>query len=345
MADVARRAGVTKSTVSHVINGTRTVSPETVAAVERAMAELSYVPNTLARSLARATTNTVGVAISSLANIYFSDIIVAVENACARLGLMVFLADTADNPAQELELVRALHRRRVDGVILAPSADPEQRAIGYLRDNGVPCVLVDRLVCAELDQVGVENTNAVRQLVEHLVWHGHRRIAMLSNQAGLATAVERIEGYRLGLEAAGIAWDGSLLELGTDDTAANIQATLRLLDLPDRPTAIVCGNNLSTIGAMQAIRDRGIRIPDEVALAGFDDFEWADLFEPRLTVIAQPVKRIGEEAAAMLVERIRNPQSPPRTVRLEPSLVIRESCGCGGRNRAGLVKSIAGIPG
>src|SRR4030095_4053026 len=135
MADVARRAGGTKSTVSHVINRTRTVSPETVAAVEQAMAELAYVPNTLARSLARATTNTVGGWISSLANIYFNDIVVAVENACARLGLMVFLADTADDPAKELELVQALHRRRVDGIILAPSADPRQSAIKYLSEN------------------------------------------------------------------------------------------------------------------------------------------------------------------------------------------------------------------
>jgi LacI family transcriptional regulator len=327
MADVARRAGVTKSTVSHVMNRTRTVSQETVAAVERAMDELGYVPNTLARSLARATTDTVGLAISSISNIYFSDIIQAVEKACTRLGLMVFLADTADDPEQELKLVRALHQRRVDGIILAPSADPKQSAIGYLRENDIPCVLLDRLVSREFDQIGVENTNAVRQLVNHLVWHGHWRIGMLSNQSGLATTLERIDGYRLGLSANGIAWDEALLEAGSGDTAANIQATLRLLDLRDRPTAIVAGNNLSTICAMRAIRERRLRIPQDIALVGFDDFDWADLFEPRLTLIAQPVAQIGEKAARMLVERIADRSLPPRTVRLEPSLVLRESCG------------------
>jgi LacI family transcriptional regulator len=332
MADVARRAGVTKSTVSHVVNRTRTVSSETAAAVERAMAELAYVPNSLARSLARATTNTVGIAISSLANIYFSDIIVAIENACARIGLMVFVADTADDPARELEFIRALHQRRVDGIILAPSADPDQLAIRYLKENNIPAVLVDRLISSEFDQVGVENTNAVKQLVDHLVRHGHRRIGMISNQGGLATAVERVEGYRLGLESSGIPFDDTLLEIGSDDTAANIRATLRLLDCADPPTAIVTGNNLSTIGAMRAIRERRLRIPDEIALVGFDDFEWADLFEPRLTVMAQPVKRIGEEAAAMLVERIKHPTSPPRTLRLDPSLIIRRSCGCESRD-------------
>jgi LacI family transcriptional regulator len=328
MADVARRAGVTKSTVSHVINRTRTVSPETVAAVERAMEELGYVHNTLARSLARATTNTVGLAISSLSNIYFNDMIQSVENACARLGLMVFLADTADDPQQELKLVRALHQRRVDGIILAPSADPEQRAIGYLRENDIPSVLLDRLVSPDFDQVGVENTGAIRQLVDHLVWHGHRRIGMLSNQSGLATTFERIDGYKLGLSTNDLDWDDALLEIGSGDTAANIQATLRLLDLRDRPTAIVTGNNLSTICAMHAIRERRLRIPQDIALVGFDDFAWADLFEPRLTLIAQPVGEIGEMAAKMLVERISDRSLAPRTIRPEPTLVLRQSCGC-----------------
>jgi LacI family transcriptional regulator len=328
MADVARRAGVAISTVSHVVNRTRVVSQETADAVEKVMHELGYVPNSLARSLARATTNTVGLAISSRSNIYFSDIIQAVEKACARLGLMVFLADTADDPEQELELVRALHQRRVDGVILAASGDPEQRAIGYLRENKVPCVLLDRLVSNEFDQVGVENKNSVKQLVDHLVWHGHRRIGMLSNQAGFATTFERIEGFKLGLQANDIPWDDALLEIGSADSAANIQGTLRLLDLPDRPTAIVTGNNLSTIGAMRAMRQRGLRIPADIALVGFDDFEWADLFEPRLTVIAQPCAQIGELAATMLVERIKAPNLPRRTARLKPRLVIRGSCGC-----------------
>lgn len=151
---------------------------------------------------------------------------------------------------------------------------------------------------------------------------------MLSNQAGLATTSERIDGYRLGLAANGIAWDDTLLELGSDETEANIQATLRLLDRPDRPTAIVTGNNLSTIGAMHAMRERRLHIPDDIALAGFDDFEWADLFEPRLTLIAQPVEQISEMAAAMLVERIAHRDLPPRTIRLDPFLVVRGSCGC-----------------
>jgi LacI family transcriptional regulator len=116
--------------------------------------------------------------------------------------------------------------------------------------------------------------------------------------------------------------------MGSADSTENVRSTLRLLDLPDRPTAIVTGNNLSTIGAMHAIRERRMRIPQDVALVGFDDFEWADLFEPRLTVIAQPVKQIGEMAANMLVERIKDRERPRASIRLKPALVIRNSCGC-----------------
>jgi LacI family transcriptional regulator len=328
MADVARRAGVALSTVSHVINRTRHVSAETVAAVERAMRELDYAPNTLARSLARARTNTVGLAISTVANVYFADIIQAVENACARLGWMVFLADTVDDPDQELRAVRALHQRRVDGVILAPSPDPDGRAVAYLRRNGIACVLLDRMTDPAMDQVGVENRASVGRLVAHLVEHGHRRIGMLSNQAGLATTFERIEGFKAGLATHGIDWDPSLLEIGSSDRATNRLAALRLLDLPQRPTAMVTGNNFATICMMHAFRERALRVPDDVALACFDDFEWADAFEPQLTVIAQPCRQIGETAADLLAARIADRNTPPRSIQLQPTLVVRHSCGC-----------------
>ena len=328
MADVARRAGVALSTVSHVVNRTRHVNPGTVEAVERAMRELDYTPNTLARSLASARTNTVGLAISSVANVYFSDIIQAVENECARLGWMVFLVDTADDPARELRAVKALHQRRVDGIILAPSPDTEGRTLAYLRRSGVPAVLLDRLVDRGFDQVGVENREAIGLLVDHLVAHGHRRIGMLSNQAGLATTAERIEGFRAALSRHGIAWEDPLLEIGSADHAVNCEAARRLLSLPARPTAIVTGNNFSTICMMQALREVGLRVPQDIALGCFDDFEWAEAFEPHLTAIAQPRKEIGETAAGLLAARIEQPDTAPRTVRLEPKLVVRNSCGC-----------------
>ena len=155
IAEVARRAGVSVSTVSHVVNGTRKVAPGTAHAVQAVIDAVGYRPNVLARSLKTASSRSVGIAISAIANPYFSDIICAVEAECARLGMMVFLSDTQDDPQRELAVVTAFDQRRVDGVILAPSADPERRALAYLRAARLPCVLVDRTPDPSFDQVGV----------------------------------------------------------------------------------------------------------------------------------------------------------------------------------------------
>src|ERR1700712_3191028 len=160
MEDVARRARVSTSTVSHVLNGTRKVSPHTIEAVQQAVRALGYIPNTLARSLARSRTNTIGVAISALSNHYFSETVHAIETECAKHGIMMLYVDTHDDPEQELRVVKALHHRRVDGILLAPSMDNQQhRTLAYLGANQIPTVLVDRLAAKGFDQVGVENKN------------------------------------------------------------------------------------------------------------------------------------------------------------------------------------------
>lgn len=327
IVDVAQTAGVSVSTVSHVVNRTRRVSPATTRLVEEAIASTGYRPNTLARALKIASTGSVGVALSAISNPYFSDIICAIEAECARLGLMVFLSDTQDDPARELAVVQALHQRRVDGIILAPSADPEGRALAYIARHRLPCVLVDRLRDERFDQVGVSNAAAMERLVSHVVAQGHRRIGFIGGQPGFATTLERLAGYRAALAAAGIATDDALIGVGHATTAAATASAERILALDPPPTAFVAGNNMATIGTMRAIRARGLKVPGQIALVGFDDFEWADCFEPRLTLMAQPCEAIGRRAAALLVERIAAPDAPRRTVRLDPVLVVRESCG------------------
>jgi LacI family transcriptional regulator len=326
ISDVARRARVSTSTVSHVVNGTRLVSPEKTALVNEAIAATGYQPNALARSLARNVSNYVGIAISAITNPYFSDIICAIENECANLGLLVFLADTRDEPGHELAVVQALQERRVDGIILAPCGDPENRTVRYLEKSGIPTVLVDRFAESAFDHVGVENKQAVADLVSHMAGLGHRRIGMLGAQAGFSTTRERINGYRLGLKRNGIDFDADLLHPSSHNFEAAQNAAAALLKLPDPPTGIITGNNLTTIGAVAAIRKAGLRIPQDISLAGFDDFEWADYFEPRLTLLAQPCNEIGRRAAQMLVERINGLSSAPRSVRLKSTLVVRDSC-------------------
>jgi LacI family transcriptional regulator len=331
MLDVARRAGVSLSTVSHVVNGTRYVNPETAGLVRDAIASMDYTPNTLARSLATATTHTVGLAISISTNYYFNDIVSAIERACAALGQLVFLCDTQNEPELELKVVRELVQRRVDGVIIAPSADPKNRAIEFLQAAKMPFVLVDRLTSAAADGVSLENHEAMEMLVDHLVGHGHTRIGLIAGEPGFRSTTERVEGYRFALEKHGIEPDEALIHAGNATSEIARAAAHELLALPDRPTAIASGNNLATIGVLKAVRDLGLRVPDDLALIGFDDFEWADCFEPRLTVIAQPTEQIGMRAAALLAGRIKSPEAPAVSVRLAPTLVVRHSCGCGGR--------------
>ncbi len=331
MGDVARLAGVSITTVSHVLNGTRPASEATKQRVLAAVRQTGYTQNTIARALARARTQSLGLAISGLANPYFTDLIAAVEAEAVRAGLTLLLGDTREDPLQELRIVQALVERRVDGVLLAPSAGAAEHALPYLAAQDVPVVLLDRLADPAFDQVGSENEEPTAKLVEHLAERGHRRIGMLVGTRGLSTSEERIRGFRLGLERAGLPADDALVVDGGSHRDRARTATLELLDRADPPTALVSGNNFMTIGVMRALVDRGLRVPEDVALVTFDDFEWADLFAPRLTAVAQPIAELGERAVGRLLSRIEDPSLPPRIVRLPTTFVHRDSCGCGTR--------------
>jgi LacI family transcriptional regulator len=327
MADVARRARVSVTTVSHVLNETRFVAPDTREAVLTAVRETGYVPNTVARSLVMSKTDTIGLALSSISNPYFGELAHYLQAEAERHGYSILIADTHDDPERELKVARDLHERRADGIILAASPEPG-RTLEYLRTRHVPVVLVDRLIGSELDEVGTENVEATSHLVEHLASRGHTRIGMVSGLAGLATTQERVAGYRLGLERAKLRYDDALLRGGSSDAEPARGATAQLLEMPDPPTALIVANNKMTIGAMRALRDAGLSVPGDIALVAFDDFAWADLFEPRLTTIAQPHQELAAKAVELITSRIDDPDQPVRSIRLDPTLVHRNSCGC-----------------
>ncbi|MFG2140516.1 LacI family DNA-binding transcriptional regulator [Streptomyces sp. NPDC048650] len=327
MVDVARRAGVSVATVSHVLNETRPVRPDTRAAVLGAIDELGYTPNTLARSLVTARTRSIGLAVSAISNPYFTEILQGVEAGALEAGYSLLIADPHDDPHHERKVVQLLHERRVDGMIVAPSADPGEMT-RYLARHKVPTVFLDRLVGDDHDQVCAENAGPVRHLVEHLAGLGHTRIGLVAGLPGLSTTSERVQGYREGLRACGLGFAPELLAGGNSEAEGAQDATGHLLAAPDPPTAIITANNAMTIGALRALGERGLQVPRDIALACFDDFSWADLFAPRLTAIAQPSKEIGAAAVRLLLERLQEPGRPPRTVRLPCTFVHRTSCGC-----------------
>ena len=326
MAEVARRAGVSVSTVSHVVNRTRFVSPEKAKIVESTIALMGYQPNGLARSLKLASTNSVGLAISAISNPYFSDIICAVEAECARLGLMVFLFGYPGRPR--------MRTRSGSGLPSAAGRRRDSRPLGfrqsrdsYLADNNIPCVLIDRFVDGRFDQVGVENQSAMRMLIDHVVSFGHRRIGFVAGQPGPSRrrwSASRRSAQRWRPMASISCRRLYLVRKRHHGVAATSTNALLSLALP--PTALVAGNNLATIGAVRAIREKGLVVPRDLSLVGFDDFEWADCFEPRLTLVAQPCVEIGRQAAALLSERIVRRSARPGRFVSKATLRVRESC-------------------
>lgn len=327
MADVARLAGVTASTVSHVLNGTRHVSDATRKRVQDAIATTGYRQNTVARSLATRKTNTIGLAISVLTNPYFSSLVNAMEKITTEAGYTLVLADTHDQSDIEVRVVSSLLDRRVDGLILAPSVGAADRSIPMIEASKTPLVLIDRFVEAVCDQVAPTNSEPVELLTRHLIELGHQRIAAVTGLAGLASTIERQAGFESALGKHGLL-DPELIVCGRSSVEGAYEQTLALFRLEDAPTGLVTLNNAMTIGAMKALRELRLNVPSDVALVCYDDFEWADLFEPRLTAAAQNVVDMGRSAVTMLLERIEGSDAGPRQVRIPTTYQHRNSCGC-----------------
>ncbi|MFC7339926.1 LacI family DNA-binding transcriptional regulator [Saccharopolyspora griseoalba] len=327
MADVARTAGVSIATVSHVLNGTRAVHPDTGQAVLDAIEQCGYVHNTLARALVTTRTRTIGVVISSASTSFSTEILRGAEGMAVQHGYTLLVADPRDDPDHEFRVVSNLVQRQVDGIVLAPSGEPS-RTIRYLDDHKIPAVLADRVLGGEHDQVSAENAEPTALLVDHVAELGHRRIGFIAGIEGMSTTAERCSGYREGLRRNGIDSMDELCRSGGSEFDAARRAATELLTRSQPPTALVAANNAMTIGAMQAVRDLELRVPEDVALVGFDDFPWADLFSPRLTVISQPSEEIGSKAVELLLDRLDDLDRPPREHRLPSRFVHRESCGC-----------------
>jgi LacI family transcriptional regulator len=332
MSDVARVANVSATTVSHVINKSRKVDPETERAVRDAIEATGYSGDGIARSLRTGSTETIGLAMSAISNPYFGEVVHAMERGATEQGYTLLLADTHDDPEREQRAIRDLLSHRVDGIIMAPSPDPDV-ALATIARRKVPIVLIDRVPDQEVpgvDAIGVQNAEPVAELVDHLVvTHGHRRIGMIAPQEGLITTRERIEGYELGLRRNGIPLDADLLvHGGSPDDDITERAVAKLLDLDQPPTALLLGNNVITIATMSALRQRRMMPPEGIATVSFDDFPWADSFHPRLTTMSQPVDELGARSVSLLLERIADPELAPRHIRMAATFRVRESCGC-----------------
>ena len=327
MRDVAEKAGVSVSTVSHVINETRFVSDETRMRVLSAMDDLNYQPNKLARSLRRKDkrTQTLGLLVPDSINPFFNEALRGVEDACFGANYNVFLCNSENRPEKELEYLEALIGKQIDGIILFSTGT--QDSLALLKHNNVTPVLVDReLEHNTYDSVMVENEKGGQIATEYLIDLGHERIACITGPSYLTPSAKRVHGYLKTLQDAGLPIDEALIVQGDFRPQSGYSGMNTLLKLPDPPTAVFACNDMMAIGAMHAIHEAELHIPDDISIIGFDDIMFTAYTMPPLTTVAQPSYEMGLIAAEILINRLADAKSQSRQEILPPTLVIRESC-------------------
>ncbi|MCD7097347.1 LacI family DNA-binding transcriptional regulator [Stenotrophomonas sp. MMGLT7] len=321
--DVARVAGVSKSTVSRALGG-GPVSADVRARVEAAVRQTGYRPNLMARRLRSRDSGLVGMIVADIRNPFFTAAIGAVEEAAYRHDLRLVLCNTDEDPQREALYLQLMHEERISGVILAPTRATQARLEQLQLE--FPMVLLDRAGAGgRYDSVVLDNAAAAAELVAGLAAQGLVRIGGLFGNTS-STALERRDGYLQAMQAAGLAPDYREVAPGAEAAAEAVAAWLAG---PSRPQALVASNSLLLAGALQAVRAAGLRIPQDLALAGFDNERWTELVEPGITVIEQPVEDMGREAMELLLARLRSPQQPVRKVVMRGRCIVRGSTAVG----------------
>lgn len=327
MADVAQLAGVGKMTVSRFLSGSANVSKATAERVQRAIRMLNYQPNELARSLRSVHSKTIALILPYLYDPFFATCAHAISTVATQHGYSVLITTSDEKPDVERKQASLMLRRRIDGMILIPAPHAEE----YLRDemfSHTHIVTLDRPAPdSRFDSVVVNNRAGTRAGVTHLIEHGHRKIAFFGLNKALFTFQARYGGYKEAMIKAGLEPEAYIDCVSQESTITTVHS---LLTESDPPTALFAGNNLTMRYMLHALNVLKIDIPGKIALAGFDDFDVADVLQPALTVVRQPVYQIGETGANLLFERISRGQFPEKghKVVLPLELVIRRSCGC-----------------
>lgn len=327
MADVAKLAGVGKMTVSRLLSGSANVSKETADRIHRAIRMLNYQPNELARSLRSVHSKTIALILPYLYDPFFATCAHAVSTVATQHGYSVLITTSDEKTEIEQQQANFMLRRRIDGMIIIPAPHGE----GYLRGNEyshVHVVTCDRPAPdSRFDSVMVNNRGGTRAGVTHLIDHGHKRIAFVGLEKSLFTMQARFAGYRDAMTGANLQQE-RYLECKTPEDAVTTVHSLLTSSKP--PTALFAANNLTMRHLLHALSVLRVEVPRQIALAGFDDFDLADVLQPALTVVRQPVYQVGEMAANLLFQRIVRGEYPNKGHRvvLPVELVIRRSCGC-----------------
>lgn len=324
---VAAYAGVSSATVSHVINGTRYVSDTVREQVQRAMKELGYRPNALASSLRSGHTLTLGLILPDSANPFFAEVGHSIEIAAFEAGYSVILCNTENDFEKEALYMDVLTKKQVDGVIFVTTGERSD-SLKNLVEMEIPTVVMDRdFPGLELDVVLADNLQGGYLATQHLISLGHKRIGCIAGPSSLTPSSRRIAGYKQALQEANLVLEPGLIMSGDFHPESGWEVGRAMLSQRDAPTAIFACNDLMAIGVLRAATELGLRVPDGLALVGYDDIELASYTNPPLTTIKQPKVEMGLATLNFLLGRIKDKQSAPQRALLPVSLVIRGSCG------------------
>jgi LacI family transcriptional regulator len=322
--DVAKAAGVSTATVSRVLNEPSKVKEILTERVLRAIQEHNYQPNLVARSLRTQATSVIALIISDIENPFFTSVCRGVEDVASGAGYSVIVCNADEDLAKERDYISMLAAQQVAGIIISP-ASAEFTDVSPLQQRGIKVVALDRALPIATDSVRVDNRAGARVATHHLLATGARRVACITGTHGATTASERLAGYLEALAAAGVQPDPTLQHFADFKEQGGYDATARVLELDDPPDAIFVANNRMTIGALHALAEHGIAIPEDVSIVGFDELPWADVVTPSITTVRQPTYEMGTAAGRMLVERIAGEDSAPREIVFEPELNVRSS--------------------
>jgi LacI family transcriptional regulator len=328
--DVAREAGVSPATVSRWMNGRLVVKPSTADRITAAVRNLRYAPSLVARSLVTKESRTIGLLLADISNPFFASLARSVEDAAQQRGYAVIVCNSDSNPEKEASYVRLLRRKYIDGVLFL-SNSPGGSGLKEALEEKIPIVVVDEAIeGVRAPGVFIDNAQGAYAAVKHLIALGHRRIGHITGPPVYSTPL-RLHGYRRALEDHGLSFEPTLVREGDFQTEGGRRAAWTLINLAQRPSAIFAGNDLMALGAMQAAWEAGLRVPEDLAIVGFDDIPLASCLVPPLTTVAQPVSQMGRVAVDILVRRIERKPVRQRTI-LSCTLRIRQSCGAQARS-------------
>lgn len=323
--DVAREAGVSIATVSKVINDTGRISDKTRAKVLQIMERLDYQPSVVASALTGKSTYTIGLLIPDLANPFFAEVARSVEDRGHELGFNLVMCSTDNNPDKEAQYISLLKQKRVDGIIVATGTSNE----ALLRDlvkQKIPLALIARdMPALAVDSVLVDDFIGGYLATSHLTSLGHRRIAIIVEDLSLMSSKERLRGYRHALEEERLPYDESLVLVSDFTVEGGKRCTRQLLQMAEPPTAVFACNDLLAIGAVQAARELGLKLPDDLSVVGFDNTILATIIDPPLTTVAQPIQDMGRQVMDLLVQEVKGQKKLKQRIVLLPQLVVRKS--------------------